>query len=356
MAYISRLFLSASIFLTISASAYADSLVINNLYDCQRAKNGRAYCKRVGAPANAQYVPVSDGFFDTYETARTGKPAVVIEQPKTVVNTTQVNNITINLKDQATNIAGQILALEAVLREQEQLVKSDEADRALANDAIAAINDRLTDLKAALATKNEALSRYTTPIRPDDMNLDITARKASEYYPKIPYYIPGTRETGEFWVEPIVTDTGTLEFNFKFVDIDSSSAEKVRGSIEMSINQLEATRLALIKAAKNSKVAHEKGIRRKFDQRLVCFPEADCPPEGKKIDAKASTEIIFSINDDGATNARIQRNKGRFEEGYNVSIKSALLLQAYLSYVLRHAQKEFNAGSASEDDIRQLFK
>lgn len=343
-------------FATLLATAYADSLVINNLYDCQRATNGRAYCKRVGASASAPYVPVSESFFDTYETARTGKAPVVIEQPKTVVNTTQVNNITITLKDQATNIAGQILALEAVLREQEQLAKSDEADRTLANDAIAAINDRLTDLKAALATKNEALSKYSTPIRPDDMNLGVTARKASEFYPKIPYYIPGTRETGEFWVEPVVTDTGTLEFNFKFVDVDSAIAEKVRGSIEMSISQLESTRLALAKAAKNSRIAHEKGIRRKFDQRLVCFPEADCPPEGKKMDAKASTEILFSINDDGSTNARIQRNKGRFEEGYNVSIKSALLLQAYLSFVLKHAQKEFNAGSASEDDIRQLFK
>ena len=345
-----------------TGSSQADSLIINGLYDCQRATNGRAYCKRVGAPASAKYVPVSEDFYSTYEVARSGRTTAPTEKStlnvdnRVSIENTQINNVVITLKDQSTNIAGQILALESVLKNEEKIYESEESDKAFISETLSVIKERISDLRSRLDVKNGELSKYSSPIRPNDINTGVTARKASEFYPKIPYYIPGTSETGEFWVEPFVTDTGNLVFNFKFVDIDSAAVEKIRGSIEMTIQQLDLTQSALSKIAKNSKTAHEKGIRRKFDQRLVCFPEADCPPEGKKIDSKASTEILFSINADGSTNGRIQRNKGKFEEGYNISVKSAILLRAYINFVLKDAQKEFNAGSATDEDIRQIFK
>jgi hypothetical protein len=39
-----------------------------------------------------------------------------------------------------------------------------------------------------------ALREYQTPIYPDNANRTVTALKASEVFPKIPYYIPGTTE------------------------------------------------------------------------------------------------------------------------------------------------------------------
>ena len=97
-------------------------------------------------------------------------------------------------------------------------------------------------------------------------------------------------------------------------------------------------------------------MRRKLDVRMDCFPQADCPAEGQKIDGRASTEIIFSLSDDGSTSARIQRNKGRFEEAYNVSVKSGLLLGAYLNHVLTEGRAEYEAGSASTEELKDMFR
>jgi hypothetical protein len=343
--------------------AFAQSIVLNGLYDCQRATNGRPYCKRQGA-LNNQYEPVTEDFFASYDAARTGKavnPTVVIA-PKEVNNTNVTNNQTVNntiiiqIKADAVDVKGQIAVLTAVVDEQKKLLSSS-GDSAVISETITSIEERITELKSSFEEKaNTLATKYATPIKPDDADLVITARKASEIYPKVPYYIVGTPETGEFWIEPVVSDTGALIFKFKFVDVKSTAAEKVRSTIEMKPDELEKIQKAFVKLAANSKMAHDKKIRRKLDVRLECFPAADCPPEGQKVDAKASTEILFSINEDGSTSGRIQRNKGRFEEGYNVSVKSGLILQAYIHHVLSEGKAEFEAGTASTEDLKKLFQ
>jgi len=54
----------------------------------------------------------------------------------------------------------------------------------------------------------------------------------------VPYYIPGTPETGEFWIEPFVTDTGELAFNLKFIDLAAEN-EKNAGSIRLTASDVE---------------------------------------------------------------------------------------------------------------------
>ncbi len=337
------------------SEALAQTLVINGLYDCQRATNGRAYCKRQGA--GDSYSPVSDEFFNQYEAARTGKPA----QPPAVVNqsataTATTNNVVIvNLTAEASNIRGEMAILEQMLSEQKALL-SPSSDNSANEDSIKEIEARLDKLKSSFHDKTVELSKYQTSIKPDDANLQITARRESEIQTKIPYYIPGTNETGEFWVEPVVNDDGALQFKFQFVDVDSTAANKIRATITMDPDQLETTRKALLKSANDSKIAHEKGVRKDFPLRLACFPEADCPPEGQKIPGKSSTEIKFEIHEDGSTNARIQRNKGEYEEGYNLSIGSALLLQSYINHVLVTGKNEHEMGSASTEKLKELFK
>jgi hypothetical protein len=351
-----------------AGDVFAQSIVINGLYDCQRATNGRAYCKRQGAPASNLYEPVSEDFFASFEAARTGKApqTTVVVAPKEVttnnvttnqtVNNTVNSTVVIQLKSEAVDVRGQIAVLTMVVEEQKKMLQSG-GDEAVINETIASLQERIVELKKSFDDKaNTLANQYATPIKPDDADLALTARKASEIYPKVPYYIPGTPETGEFWIEPVVSDTGTLIFRFKFVDVKSTAAEKVRSSIEMKPEELEKTQKALVKLVANSKIAHEKKIRRKLDVRLECFPAADCPPEGQKLDAKASTEIIFSINEDGSTSGRIQRNKGKYEEGYNVSVKSGLVLQAYINHVLTEGKADFEAGSASQEDLKKLFQ
>ena len=355
-----KVVLPALAFIAATSNLHAQAFVMNGLYDCQRATNNRVYCKRMGAPPDSQYQSVTEEFFATYEATRLGRSA-----PPPVIYTAQQNNIQINntqvniiqLKDEASDIKGQIDLLSQVIVEQRRIVSRGGDMVSLHNETVIVIEERLVELRTEFTRKVKAISSsYTTPIKPDDAELGITARRASEVYPKVPYYIPGTKEMGEFWIEPTVSDNGELIFRFKFVDVKSTLAEKVRGSIEMRPAEIEATQKALLKIAANSKLAHEKKIRRILVTRVACFPVADCPPEGQKIDGKASTEMIFTINEDGATSGRIQRNKGRFEEGYNFSVKSGLLLQAYMNHVLTEGKAEFEAGSTSEEDLKNMFR
>jgi hypothetical protein len=82
----------------------------------------------------------------------------------------------------------------------------------------------------------------------------------------------------------------------------------------------------------------------------------DCPPDGERLDGKSSTEIRFTVYEDGSTAGRIQRNKGLFVEGYNVSIDSALMLQAYLNHVIKAAKLEFNSGTQTKKQLDEIFK
>jgi hypothetical protein len=191
-------------------------------------------------------------------------------------------------------------------------------------------------------------------VRPNDRDFYLTARRASESYPKIPYYIPGTKEIGEFWIEPTVTDKGELSFGFKFVDTEAS-VEKVRGKIDMSRPEIEDVQKALLKLHEWSDKAHSENVR-SYEKRVICFPEKECPPDGERIDGKSSTEIRFIVYEDGATAGRIQRNKGLFVEGYNVSIDSALMLQAYLNHVIKAANKEYTSGRRSKKELDDMFK
>ena len=354
--------LSALILVGAPSISYAQVTVVNGLYDCQRATNNRVYCKRQGAPPDNQYQPVTEEFFANYEAMRLGRsappPVIANTQNNTQVSNTQVNNtIIITLKGEASDLKGQIELLNTVALEQKKLASRGGDASVLHKETVEAIEERVRELRTELSKKVQTLAKsYSTPIRPDDAELGVTARRASETYPKVPYYIPGTKEMGEFWIEPTVSDNGVLIFRFKFVDVKSTAAEKVRASIDMKPEEMEITQKGLLKVGANSRLAHEKRIRRKVDVRVDCFPVADCPPEGKKIDGKASTELIFSINEDGSTSGRIQRNKGRFEEGYNFSVKSGLLLQAYMNHVLTEGKAEFEAGSASQDDIKNMFR
>lgn len=333
--------------------ASSQALVMNGLYDCQRATNGRPYCKKQGAPYSSPYVPVNEEFFGAYENARTGRQTTVNVQSNLQVTN---NILVIQLKSETLDLKGQNDVLELVIVEQKALLaKGDVAG--VIKDTVSALEERLAELRTVYTQKKEKLaSAASSSIRPDDAELGMTARKSSEVFPKVPFFIPGTREVGEFWVEPVISDTGALFFKLKFVDANSAAADKVRSVLELSAEHLERLEKGLIKVATSSKLAHEKKVRRSLDVRLDCFPTQDCPDEGKKVEGKSSTELLFQINEDGSTSGRIQRNKGRFEEGYNFSVKTALLFQAYIHHVLASGRTELEVGSASNEDLKALFR
>ena len=281
-------------------------------------------------------------------------PNVVVNTPPPTVIVNNENAAAVNKR--IADLTAQITLLEGVIKEQRELKKTETAENQSAVDAtIVSVQSRVDTMKKEYSERNQNFNKYLTSVKPNDKDLYLTSRKASEIYPKIPYYIPGTSETGEFWVEPFVTDRGEMNFSFKFVDI-ASSIEKVRGKIDMTLAEMEDSQKALFKLHSWSATAHEQKIRKNYEKRVTCFPAAECPPDGERLDGKASTEVRFNIYEDGSTAGRIQRNKGRFIEGYNMSIDSAMLLQAYLNHVITEAKLEFRSGTQDKKSLDQIFK
>lgn len=255
-------------------------------------------------------------------------------------------------------LKSEITILAKVLAEQqsEQASTVDLEARATIEQTIASITSRMDVLEREFDAKNKKFEIYLTSVRPNDKDLYLTARKASQVFPKVPYFIPGTREQGEFWIEPKVSQVGELMFNFRMID-PSSEIELTRNLIEISLPQLEEMQAALVKIARNSKIAHENKIRRNYQKRIVCFPVSDCPQERQNGQlGKASTEVIFLVYEDGSTAGRLQVNKGAFQEGVNLSIESAMLLQAYIGHVVKEAKLEYKSGTQTIGDLDKIFE
>jgi hypothetical protein len=252
----------------------------------------------------------------------------------------------------------EIAILTKVLTEQkeDQSTVTDADDQLTFEETVAAISSHIGRLEQEYDEKNARFEIYLTSVKPNDKDLYLTARKASQVFPKVPYYIPGTKEQGVFWLEPTVTKVGDLMFNFRLVD-PAAENETTRDLIEVNLEQLENVRAALVKLRKNSQIAHENKIRKIYDKRMTCFPVEQCPVEhqnGQK--GKSSTEVVFLIYEDGSTAGRLQLNKGAFQDGVNFSIDSALLLQAYLAHVIKESKLEFKSGTQTTKDLDQMFQ
>ena len=258
--------------------------------------------------------------------------------------------------DDVANLTAQIAVLERMLANQQKLeAASSKEDKLTVMETIQIINTNIKERKENLKTEDVKLNGYLTSVTPNNRNQYLTARRASEVYPRVPYYIPGTEEIGEFWVEPFVTEKGEQRFKFHFMDPKSSNDNK-RETIVMSREQLSEVQKGLFKLYEWSNKAQEQKIRKVYSKRAICFPEAECPADGEKGEmGKSSTEVRFQIYEDGATAGRIQRNKGKFEEGYNVSIDSALLLQAYSTFVLTESDFDYKQGTQSRKDLDEMF-
>ncbi len=211
--------------------------------------------------------------------------------------------------------------------------------------------ERLKTLSDSLQTNFS--SKYSTPIKPVNVNLYVSSFKAKDIYPKIPYYIPGTSETGEMLIIPRVSDDGYLLYKLDFID-PISQINNLRDSMDIRHEYSTDIITALNKVDEWTTLAVEKSISgRRISKRAFCFPIDQCK---EKRQGNTSMEVLFQIYEDGSTSGRIQRNKGRYSVGYNFSVESAILLGGYLGYMSDIGHKEFTLGSMSDKEIEDLFQ
>jgi len=217
---------------------------------------------------------------------------------------------------------------------------------------LATVDDKIASLQKQKNSLQRYLSeRFSTPIRPQNANLGVSAFRAADTFPKVPYYVPGTNEIGEMLVIPRVSDEGFLLYQFDMID-PTATYDMVRDSIEVPHEQIDILIDGLGKIDEWTIVAQENGVNRRIAKTAACIPEGQCEEKRQGV---SSTELLFQIYEDGSTAGRIQRNKGQFSVGYNMSVESSILLQAYMIYMRDVGAKEFNIGVMSDDDVLDLF-
>ena len=209
---------------------------------------------------------------------------------------------------------------------------------------------RLTEQKERL--QQTLTARFATPIRPSNANLSVSAFRASDTFPKVPFYVPGTNEIGEMLLVPRISDEGYLNYQFDFLD-PTTTYDKVRDSLLISHEDIDVLIEGLAKIDEWTVVSQENGVTRRLAKTAACLPEGACEV---KETGTSSTEIIFQIYEDGSTSGRIQLNKGRFNMGYNMSVESSILLHAYLIYMRDAGEKEFDIGVMTDDEVLDMFK
>jgi hypothetical protein len=181
--------------------------------------------------------------------------------------------------------------------------------------------------------------------------LQVSAFRASETFPKVPFYIPGTNEIGETIVTPRISDQGILNYKFDFID-PVAAYDNVRDSVLIPHESIGEFITGMGKIDEWTQVAQENNVNRRISKTAACIPSGAC--EVKKA-GKSSAELVFQIYEDGSTSGRMQINKGQFSVGYNMSVESTILLQAYLIYMRDLGAKEFNVGVMSDAEVLELF-
>lgn len=253
--------------------------------------------------------------------------------------------------DQAQRFANEIQASIVMFKAVSDVIEKQPLT--MKERVLSVVGNEITRLQAEKMRLQEMLSsRFSTPIRPQNANLTVSAFRAADTFPKIPFYVPGTAEIGEMLVIPRVTDDGYLIYQFDFLD-PTSTYDKVRDTIEVAHSDIQSFIVGLHKVDEWTKVAQQNNVNRRIEKTSSCIPKGLC---SEKKQGVSSTEIVFQIYEDGSTAGRIQRNKGKFAVGYNMSVESSILLSAYLTYMKEAGSKEFNIGVMSDKEVEKLFE
>ena len=171
--------------------------------------------------------------------------------------------------------------------------------------------------------------------------------KASEVFPRVPYYIPGTKETGELWIKPYVSDYGSLLFDFNFVS-GQSELDKINETIEMNLENTKLMSDSMVRITRWSDQAQENNVRRRFSKIAACFPSN----VWAKVEGNASTEFSMIMK---MARLLLQLLVGKGDiQNLTTSVESGLLLAAYAD-VADVGLTDFTMNAMTDSELDAMF-
>lgn len=237
--------------------------------------------------------------------------------------------------------------------QQWQLLRKDQIDDARKDNAKAEMKTRTQQRVDGLQVADE----QNRGVRPKE-NLRDGPRKVSDL--RVQYYIPGTREIGDMWVNWDVDEKG-LYIGLNFIDPDHKydnrahtirmPFEKDRPACEQDLKKKPEILMtdcrftrALLKG-QVWKAALEKKKYRKSVTKVIDYIR------GSKEEQNALA-VIFKRYEDGGYALQIEDRKFGVSKLFNFTVANAL----DLARITQDAVEEANQGTATEEDIDAILQ
>lgn len=260
--------------------------------DAEEARRQADQARREAATSIAKPPTITVNLVDP--TTQAAKPS----QPSDTISKEDADRLNKSLGE----LSAQIKALNGALEEQKRLKSAAGGDVESIDATITLVERQIQARQREYDSGQSRFSRYITSVKPQDRDEYTTARVASQAFPRVPYFIPGTQETGEFWIEPIVSETGTLTYQFRFVD-PTADYNKVRDTIAMSPSELVDVQAALTKirawSLKHTRLRSAKPIqnaprafRRQIVPQTARQPTARRPPKYVSISTRTARPLV----------------------------------------------------------------
>ena len=107
-----------------------------------------------------------------------------------------------------------------------------------------------------------------------------------------------------------------------------------------------------IKLESGLRQLEKQNVRRRFEKVASCFPKADCGVR----QVGTSTEVVFQIYENGSTSGKLQRVKGEFVSGYNMSVESTVPRSLSQIHAISESKSSRFFGLMTEKDLDSMFK
>jgi hypothetical protein len=214
-----------------------------------------------------------------------------------------------------------------------------------------------------VASNQKEFSEKLMGIRPKS---DLDAADGNIYETKIQYYIPGSEEIGEMWVNWFIDDDKGPMMRLNFMD-PTHQYENKAYKIDISLEPIEfpcntdvntdsnkntspSCQIVkdLLRADRWGKIAKEKELKRRYKNR-VSFIQGD---EKSKI----SLAVYFQVYENGAMSAQLVHKKYGFPKRFNFTLANALELARYIENTRKKAQKKWFNQTRTKEDLDALFQ
>jgi hypothetical protein len=214
-----------------------------------------------------------------------------------------------------------------------------------------------------VASNQKEFSEKVIGIRPKS---DLSAADGNIYETKIQYYIPGSEEIGEMWVNWFIDDDKGPMMQLNFMD-PTHKYENKAYEVDISLEPIEfpcntdintdsnkntspSCQIVkdLLRADRWGKIAKEKELKRRY-KKLVSYVQGD-------EESKISLSIYFQVYENGAMSAQLVHEKHGFPKRFNFTLANALELARYIENTRKKAQKKWFNQTRTKEDLDALFQ